>query len=94
MADPKPKFTYREKVRLTRPMIFYRKPQYCVTQRRTVPKGSIVEIREPEVVYNDHGHFSYIQYYLEIQDGWWPWRATVMEETVEALEVLDRLANL
>lgn len=92
--DPRPKFGYRDKVMLARAVSFFRRTQFGGRQDVTMPKGHVVEVKKPEVIYNDHGHFSYIQYHLEIEDGWWPWRATVMESSLCYPDVLDRLANL
>lgn len=88
--DPAPMFKWGEFVRLTRDVRFYR----GVDDLKGIAKGTTVKIQRVEDVRNDHGHFSYHLYHLRTTDSWDYWHASVMGDTIEPTNVLDRLADL
>ncbi len=86
MREEKPTYTYGEEVVLTRAKVFYRVDD---RSRRTLPKGSVVQVDRPEALCDDHGHFGRFWYHLKYE--FW-WSAIAEEGDITKPGVLDRLS--
>lgn len=76
-------------IELVRDKSFCRGPY----ERKTVSKGTMVEVRRVEPIYNDHGFFCRFWYHLKV-GGWDPYTTIAEEDEIQKPNILDRLANL